>query len=70
ASGARDKTGTRAFTAIMALGEQHSSMHDLASFFWVLFCICIHYNGPDQGRAVPRIHNWNYVDMEELAKLK
>ncbi|KAH8656384.1 hypothetical protein BGZ61DRAFT_466725 [Ilyonectria robusta] len=51
------------------LGEQHSFMHDPGSFFWVLFWICIHYNGPDQGRVVPRVENWNYVDMEELAKL-
>ncbi|KAL2169557.1 hypothetical protein VTG60DRAFT_5950 [Thermothelomyces hinnuleus] len=48
ASGARGKTGTRAFMAIGALlGEQHSFMHDLESFFWVLFWICIHCNGPD-----------------------
>ncbi|KAH6961878.1 hypothetical protein BKA56DRAFT_700358, partial [Ilyonectria sp. MPI-CAGE-AT-0026] len=33
-SGARGKTGTRAFMAIGALlGEQHSFMHDLESFF-------------------------------------
>ncbi|KAH7025306.1 uncharacterized protein B0I36DRAFT_417596 [Microdochium trichocladiopsis] len=48
ASGAKGKTGTRAFMAIGALlGEQHSFMHDLESFFWVLFWICIHYNVPD-----------------------
>ncbi|KAK3933951.1 hypothetical protein QBC46DRAFT_400887, partial [Diplogelasinospora grovesii] len=47
ASGAKGKTGTRAFMAIGALlGEQHSFMHDLESFFWVLFWICIHYNSP------------------------
>ncbi|KAH7016362.1 uncharacterized protein B0I36DRAFT_396657 [Microdochium trichocladiopsis] len=47
ASGAKGKTGTRAFMAIgTLLGEQHSFMHDLESFFWVLFWICIHYN-PD-----------------------
>ncbi|KAL8303375.1 hypothetical protein RB601_003674 [Gaeumannomyces tritici] len=71
ASGARGKTGTRAFMAIGALlGEQHSFMHDLESFFWVLFWICIHYKGPDEGRAVPRFEKWNYVDTEELAELK
>ena len=43
-SGARGKTGTRAFMAIgVLLGEKHSFMHDLESFFWVLFWICIHY---------------------------
>jgi hypothetical protein len=71
ASGARGKTGTRAFMAIGALlGEQHSFMHDLESIFWVLFWICIHYGGPNQERVVPQFDKWNYVDMEELAKLK
>jgi protein kinase-like protein len=70
-SGARGKTGTRAFMAIgVLLGEKHSFMHDLESFFWVLFWICIHYNGPDQGKAVPRFEKWNYANMEELAVLK
>lgn len=52
-SGARGKTGTRAFMAIGILydDKQHSFMHYLESFFWVLFWICIHYNG-SQGRVV------------------
>ncbi|KAI8710295.1 Non-specific serine/threonine protein kinase [Fusarium sp. LHS14.1] len=71
ASGAKGKTGTRAFMAIGALlGEQHSFMHDLESFFWVLFWVCIHYNGPDEKRVVQEFDKWNYVDMKELAKLK
>jgi serine/threonine protein kinase len=70
-SGAKGKTGTRAFMAIGALlGEQHSFMHDLESFFWVLFWICIHYNGPDESRVVQEFDKWNYVNMKELAKLK
>jgi hypothetical protein len=38
-SGARGKTGTQAFMAIGVLldDELHSFMHDLESFFWVLF---------------------------------
>jgi len=37
ASGAPSKTGTKIFMAIGALlGEPHSFMHDLESFFWVL----------------------------------
>jgi len=45
-SGARGKTGTRAFIAIgVLLGEKHSFRHNLESFFWVLFWICVHYNG-------------------------
>ena len=71
-SGARGKTGTRAFMAIGVLsGEKHSFMHDLESFFWVLFWICVHHNGPNQkGRVVPKYDLWNYVDMKELAKTK
>ncbi|KAK4151065.1 hypothetical protein C8A00DRAFT_45663 [Chaetomidium leptoderma] len=56
-SGARGKTGTRAFMAIGALlGEQHSFMHDLESFFW--------------GEVVAEFDKWNYANTEELAKLK
>ena len=71
ASGARGKTGTRAFMAIGVLldDEQHSFMHDLESFFWVLFWICIHYDG-QQERIVPRFDKWNYLDAEELADSK
>ncbi len=28
------------------LSEQHLFIHDLKSFFWVLFWICIYYDGP------------------------
>ncbi|KAH7021588.1 LOW QUALITY PROTEIN: uncharacterized protein B0I36DRAFT_394304 [Microdochium trichocladiopsis] len=70
-SGAKGKTGTRAFMAIGALlGEQHSFMHDLESFFWVLFWICIHCKGPDEHRVVARFDKWNYIDTEELAEQK
>lgn len=71
ASGAKGKTGTRAFMAIGALlGEQHSFMHDLESFFWVLFWICIHYKGSNEGRVIPEFDQWNYISMELLAKEK
>jgi hypothetical protein len=70
-SGARGKTGTRAFMAIgVLLGEKHSFMHDLESFFWVLFWICIHYDGPNNERVTIRFDKWNYVDTEELAGMK
>jgi hypothetical protein len=71
-SGAPNKTGTRAFIAIGALmGEKHSFMHDLESFFWVLFWICIHYSGPNgESRVFPKFETWNYAQMEELAKIK
>ncbi|KAK1657764.1 hypothetical protein BDP55DRAFT_698805 [Colletotrichum godetiae] len=70
-SGAKGKTGTRAFMAIGALlGEQHSFMHDLESFFWVLFWICIHYdaNGKDVGPT--GFDRWNYESDNTLAELK
>ncbi|KAF1936442.1 hypothetical protein EJ02DRAFT_506533 [Clathrospora elynae] len=70
--GARAKTGTRAFMAIGVLldDKQHSYMHNLESFFWVLFWICIHCDGPNQERVVPRFDKWNYLDTEELAGSK
>ena len=71
-SGARGKTGTRAFMAIgVLLGEKHSFMHDLESFFWVLFWICIHYDEPNGiGLVVEEFDKWNYAETEELAELK
>jgi hypothetical protein len=34
------------------LSEQHSFMRDRESFFWVLFWICIHCDGPSEGKVV------------------
>ncbi|KAI0977545.1 hypothetical protein F4678DRAFT_468674 [Xylaria arbuscula] len=52
ALGAKEKTGTRAFMAIGVLsGDDHSFMDDLESFFWVLFWVCIHYDGQGRGRT-------------------
>ncbi|KUI73248.1 hypothetical protein VM1G_08725 [Cytospora mali] len=72
ASGAKGRTGTRAFMAIGALeGEQHSFMHDLESFFWVLFWLCIHSDGPGTRPLVsPGFEHWNYVSMRSLAQFK
>ncbi|TWU72848.1 hypothetical protein ED733_002636 [Metarhizium rileyi] len=71
ASGVKEKTGTRAFMAIgVLLGEQHSFMHDLESFFWVLFWICVHYDGPDETRTVHKYDEWNFMKMEVLAASK
>lgn len=44
-------------------------MHDLESFFWVVFWICIHYNG-SQETVIPRFDKWNFADTEELATMK
>ncbi|KAM3506673.1 hypothetical protein MY11210_007464 [Beauveria gryllotalpidicola] len=71
ASGAQGKTGTRAFMAIgTLLGEQHSYLHDLESFFWVIFWVCVHYEQPGQGRVVPLFDKWNYMHLSDLAMLK
>jgi hypothetical protein len=71
ASGAPSKTGTKVFMAIGALyGEEHSFMHDLESFFWLLFWICAHWNGPDKERSKTEYEFWNYKDTKELAKIK
>ncbi|WVN87097.1 uncharacterized protein L203_102273 [Cryptococcus depauperatus CBS 7841] len=70
ASGAKGVTGTRAFMAIgILLGDEHSFMHDLESFFWVLFWICIHHDGP--GKPVSSEYDrWNYEGDNMLADLK
>ena len=76
ASGSLSKTGTKVFMAIgVLLGEDHSFMHDLESFFWLLFWICIHHDGVDEEgkvkrRIVPRYEVWNYLSIEVLADLK
>ena len=70
-SGARGKTGTRAFMAIgILLGEQHSFMHDLESFFWVLFWICVHYEGPGKDITDTECESWNYESDNKLAYTK
>ena len=71
ASGAQGRTGTRAFMAIGVLeDEPHSFMHDLESFFWVLFWICIHYEGPGKEVQNKDFDKWNYMSASELAAAK
>ncbi|KAH7016211.1 uncharacterized protein B0I36DRAFT_377834 [Microdochium trichocladiopsis] len=70
-SGAVGMTGTRAFMAIGALlEEQHTFLHDLESFFWVLFWICVHYGENGEPRIHDWFETWNYMDPTELAHLK
>ncbi len=73
ASGAPARTGTKVFMASGVLdGEPHSFMHDLQSFFWVLFWIAIHHHGPHT-----RLHcndktlkDWQTLDPAQLARDK
>ena len=69
--GARSKIGTQAFMAIgVHFGKKHSLLHDLESFFWVFFWICIHYSEPNKKpRVVLAFEEWNYIDMKILASL-
>lgn len=71
-SGAKSRTGTKVFMAISALyGFSHTFMHDLESIFWVLFWICVHYNGPEEKQAVdPQFEEWNYFDPTVLGTQK
>lgn len=68
ASGAPRKTGTKVFMAIGALrGDSHTFMHDLDSFFWVIFWIRVHYTGAGQeSQDVGDFKNWNYVSTGTL----
>lgn len=72
ASGAPGKTGTKVFMAIGALqGEHYNAMHDLESFFWVLFWICFHWNRPGQERRkVKEFEEWNKESTQKLANVK
>jgi len=49
-------------------GEPHNCMHDLESFFWVLFWICIHYDGPNKPSSSGKFDKWNYADTDDLAE--
>ena len=76
ASGARSKTRIKIFIITGALlNKPHSFIHDLESFFWLLFWIYIYYEGRNKKgkskrRIVPKYEKWNYVNTEELAKMK
>ncbi|ESZ94549.1 serine/threonine-protein kinase Sgk2 [Sclerotinia borealis F-4128] len=67
-SGAKGRTGTRAFMAIGILkNELHSFMHDLESFFWVIFWICIHYKGPGKSIGATEYNDCNFQSDNNLS---
>jgi Fungal protein kinase len=70
-SGAPNKTGTRPFMSIGQLyGFPHSFMDDIESFFWVLFWICVHYNGPSEKSRRTEFEYWNYAPLSRLGRDK
>ncbi|GAP91775.1 putative serine threonine-protein kinase [Rosellinia necatrix] len=70
-SGAKGRIGTRVFMAIGLLDdEQHSYMHDLESFFWVLFWICVHYGAGGQPVENSPLDSWDYKNDDELIDAK
>jgi hypothetical protein len=70
--GVQGKTSIKVFMAIGVLfGEKYSFRHDLESFFWVLFWICVYYKGLNkEGKPIQKFKKWNYIDTEELIELK
>ncbi|KAI0196616.1 hypothetical protein EV127DRAFT_417080 [Xylaria flabelliformis] len=70
-SGAKGRTGTRVFMAIGLLeNEQHSYMHDLESFFWVLVWICVYYGAGGESVEKSPLDSWNYKNDEDLIDAK
>ncbi|KAL0253377.1 hypothetical protein SLS55_010354 [Diplodia seriata] len=72
ASGAPSKTGTKVFMAIGPLyGEPHLGVHDKESFFWLLFWIGVHWNGPEEGVGRSDAYGaWNGEPTEQLGMVK
>lgn len=72
ASEETSQIGTRPFMAISVLsGAKHTFMHDIESFFWVLFFICIHYDGPMGAfRRVEEFDSWNTQSPTNVAMAK
>ena len=74
-SGAPSRTGTKVFMAIGALlGRQHTFMHDLESFFWVFYWICMHYEGLNEKGKMneqrTEFEGWNWQKPKALARSK
>lgn len=58
--------------AIGALrGDSHTFMHDLESFFWVIFWICVHYTGVSkESQDVGNFKDWDDMSTGDLAIFK
>ncbi|EKG09044.1 hypothetical protein MPH_13974 [Macrophomina phaseolina MS6] len=70
-SGAPEKTGTLVFMDIGPLyGEDHEGRHGFGSCFWLLFWICIHWNGAGRTLSRSEYDSWNSKNTKELAREK
>jgi serine/threonine protein kinase len=71
-SGALAKTGTRPFMAMGLLDDApHNFMHDLESFFWVLFWICVHHAGRGMWATKPSAYaSWCTAPARQVANNK
>lgn len=45
-------------------------MNDLKSFFWLLFWICIHHDGPNKDIGPTDFERWNYEEDAQLVRQK
>ncbi|KAL1888294.1 hypothetical protein Cpir12675_006230 [Ceratocystis pirilliformis] len=72
ASNSERNVGTKPFMAVgVLLGQEHTFMHDLESFFWVLFWICIHVTGPGKYElSKEQYHSWFEMRMSRIAMSK
>ncbi|KAG5996137.1 hypothetical protein E4U52_007221 [Claviceps spartinae] len=67
-SSAQERRGTPVFMRdVLLRGDEHTFMHDLESFFWVLFWICIHYEGPGKSIEPTRYEYWDHLSDISLA---
>ena len=68
---ANETTGTWVFMACdVLLGERHTFMHDLESFFWVLYWMCSHFTGPGQYTPNDEFDSWYHTDARSLGRQK
>lgn len=71
-SGAPGKTSTKVFIAINVLNsDSYMFMHNLESFFLMIFWICVHYTEiSKKSQNVGNFKNWNYMSTNNFATFK
>jgi hypothetical protein len=51
-------------------GEAPTFLHDVESFFWVLYWICCSSTGPNKREISEEFEKWNFQNPETLADIK